>query len=64
MICANCKRPIVGSDGGSESSVYSPDRAFILCEPCWLQENAEIDREGTNDLPQRVKRYADSAASP
>lgn len=57
MRCANCKQTIAEPDCGSESSVYSPYQSFTLCEPCWLEEDAEIDTKGTNELPHRIARY-------
>lgn len=57
-ICANCKSLIWSNDPDGVSSLYSPDQEFILCEPCWLAEEAEIERRGTNDIPELVAHYA------
>jgi hypothetical protein len=40
-----------------ESSVYSPNRRFLLCEYCGQNEEAMIDQKGCNDLPELIKLY-------
>lgn len=61
--CANCGCFIGERMADGLSSVYSPDRAFRLCEPCWLEEDAEIERQGTNDLPHLRERYEANVAN-
>lgn len=56
-MCARCRcRVNPDRDCLGESGIYSPDRAFTLCEPCFLEEDEEISREG-NNLPQRLEMY-------
>jgi hypothetical protein len=55
-VCASCGRLLTNCADGV-SSVYSPDQQFMLCEPCWLEEDAEIEARGTNDLPERIHQY-------
>ena len=57
-MCARCRiRVDQLRDCLGESSIYSPNRAFTLCEPCFLEEEQEIDAQGSNDLPQRIEMY-------
>jgi hypothetical protein len=39
------------------SSLYSPNKGYILCVSCFENENELIDEKGTNDIPQEVARY-------
>lgn len=39
------------------SSLYSPDREYVLCEPCFEDEEALIDASGSNDHPEIVAAY-------
>jgi hypothetical protein len=57
--CACCREEI--SDGATTgvSGLYNPGpRRFLLCEPCWLEEEDLVDETGTNNHPDRVARYA------
>lgn len=57
-MCARCRRPVDQfKDCLGESGLYSPNRAFTLCEQCFLDEELEIDRAGTNDIPERLDEY-------
>ena len=57
-MCARCRiRVDQLRDCLGESGIYSPNRAFTLCEPCSLEEEQEIDVQGGNDLPQRIEMY-------
>lgn len=58
-MCARCRRAVhYLKDCLGESSIYSPTgRAFTLCEKCWMDEDLEIDRAGTNDIPERLDEY-------
>ena len=55
--CARCGCYLPWGVTTGVSSLYSPHREFTLCEPCFFDEEAEIDREGTNDLPDTLRRY-------
>lgn len=57
-ICARCGRAIKEGECTGESQLYSPRRAFILCEPCWLKEDAEVEEAGTNNLPDLLATYS------
>ena len=61
--CADCGCFIRDGEADGLSSLYSPDQGFRLCEPCWLDEDAEIEKAGTNDIPERVARYAHAVAN-
>lgn len=57
-MCARCRKPVNPiRDCLGESGLYSPNRAFTLCEQCFLDEDLEIDRAGTNDIPERIDEY-------
>lgn len=58
-MCARCRMRVDQiRDCLGESGIYSPTgRAFTLCEQCFLDEDAEIDRAGTNDIPERLDEY-------
>ena len=56
-MCARCRKPLRWEDCQGESGLYSPNRTFTLCEPCFLQEDAEIDAKGMNDIPNRIEEY-------
>ena len=58
-MCSRCRRSVDQfRDCLGESGIYSPTgRAFTLCEQCWEDENLEIDRAGTNDIPERLDEY-------
>lgn len=61
-VCASCKGWRGSRSASGESQLYSPNRPFILCEPCWLDEDDMVDEAGTNDLPDVLARYAGRAA--
>jgi len=57
-MCARCRKPVDQiRDCLGESGLYSPRRAFTLCEQCFLDEELEIDRVGTNNIPERIDEY-------
>lgn len=56
MICANCRCDLTRAKSTGESGLYSPNRAFDLCEPCFLEEDRLIDEQG-NNIPERLERY-------
>jgi hypothetical protein len=54
-ICPRChKRTLNRADCG-ESGLYGSQH--IICEPCFHDEDKEIDEKGTNDLPETLRRY-------
>lgn len=57
-MCARCRIKVDQiRDCLGESGIYSPNRAFTLCEPCFEEEDREIDAAGTNTLPERIEMY-------
>lgn len=56
-ICAGCRVSLRYEDCQGESGLYSPNRAFTLCEPCFLAEDKEIDDRGSNEWPERIEQY-------
>jgi hypothetical protein len=57
-ICPNCSTPITSITPTGESALYSPGKAFILCEPCFFAEDDAIEAAGTNVIPKLIKKYA------
>lgn len=55
--CARCCKSMRYGDASGESQVFSPTRAFELCEPCWLKEDAEIEANGSNKIPELLAMY-------
>lgn len=59
--CANCCEWIGDRDTTGVSGLYNPGpTSFLLCEPCWLEEEDLVDTSGTNNHPERVKRYGEN----
>ena len=54
-ICPRCKLRVLDHSDYGESAIYGS--MHRLCVPCFLDEDAEIDREGTNNLPKTLKSY-------
>jgi hypothetical protein len=55
QVCPRCKLLVDLNGEYGESQIYRS--MHRLCIPCFEEEDAEIDREGTNDLPERLKSY-------
>lgn len=56
-MCARCRiRVDQLKDCLGESGMYSPNRAFTLCEQCFIEEDDEMNLHG-NDLPERIELY-------
>jgi hypothetical protein len=57
MICANCEQSFDEHKATGVSSLYNPEGPdILLCERCFLEEDALIDRRG-NNLLERLKHY-------
>ena len=57
-MCARCRIKVNPDlDCLGESGIYSPGRAFTLCEPCFLEEDEECNGDRGNDLPERIELY-------
>lgn len=57
-MCARCRKRVdQNRDCLGESGLYSPNRAFTLCEQCFLDEELEINGAGTNTIPERIEEY-------
>jgi hypothetical protein len=55
LVCPRCKQRVLDRGSYGESAIYGSQHR--LCNPCWDNEQSEIDREGTNDLPTTLMRY-------
>lgn len=55
LVCPRCKRRCLNKADYGESALYRS--RHLLCVGCWHDEDAEIDREGTNDLPITLRSY-------
>ncbi|ABF71343.1 p095 [Rhizobium phage 16-3] len=53
--CARCKVHFRDVRSSGSSSLYGSDHT--LCEPCFFAEDAQIDEEGTNNLPDTLASY-------
>lgn len=57
-MCARCRiRVDQLRDCLGESGLYSPNRAYTLCDPCFEEEDCEIEAQGSNNLPERIEMY-------
>lgn len=59
-MCARCRQGLRGGQSTGESGLYSPGRAFTLCEPCFFAEEEETEDRGTNNLPDRLEQYREN----
>jgi hypothetical protein len=59
MRCANCSGYLSERDCTGDSSLYNHGDGigYMLCEPCFLEEDELIDEKGTNDIPDRRAHY-------
>ncbi len=55
LICPRCKQRVLDRRSYGESAIYGSRHR--LCVPCFHEEDAEIDHEGTNDLPATLASY-------
>lgn len=55
LTCPRCKLPRLDRNDYGESAIYKSRHR--LCVICFHEEDAEIDREGTNNLPETLKGY-------
>jgi hypothetical protein len=57
-MCARCRIKVdPDRDCLGESGIYSPNRAFTLCEPCFIEEDVETCGDRGNNLPERIELY-------
>lgn len=60
--CDNCRSIVPATDDEPvcESIAYAPNvrPSYDLCPGCSRDEEAEEERIGSNEMPERVKRYA------
>lgn len=57
-MCARCRiRVDQDRDCLGESGIYSPNRAFTLCESCFIEEDVETAGDRGNNLPERIELY-------
>jgi hypothetical protein len=50
-----CKQRCLNPRSYGESALYRSRHR--ICVECFHEEDAEIEREGTNNLPERLKAY-------
>lgn len=58
LTCPRCKQRVLNLDDCGESAIYRS--RHLICVPCFHDEDAEIDREGGNDLPKTLAAYGHS----
>ena len=56
-ICCACGHQIRFPEPEWESSLYSNGVKYLLCEPCGFTEEREINRAGTNNIPELLATY-------
>lgn len=58
-VCANCRCDIRNARSLGESAIYQrgDSEPIDLCEPCFHKEDAFIEEQGTNDLPDVLQQY-------
>ena len=57
-MCARCRVKVdPDRDCLGESGLYSPNRAFTLCEPCFEEEYTETNGDRGNNIPERIEMY-------
>ena len=54
-ICPRCKQRVLDRNDCGESSLYRS--RHLICNPCFHAEDAQIEQEGTNDLPLVLASY-------
>ena len=57
MKCVRCKEIIPDNACTGESGIYMSQDYHVLCEPCFWDEDTEIEAKGTNDLPDTLNIY-------
>jgi hypothetical protein len=55
--CPRCSNLIHRGEATDESAIYGSHNIPDLCEPCFLDEEVEIESAGTNDLPETLEWY-------
>jgi hypothetical protein len=55
LICPRCKQKCLNRSDYGESALYRSQHR--VCVPCFHAEDAEIDWEGTNNLPETLRSY-------
>lgn len=53
--CPRCKTYKLNQNSYGESQIYRSKHR--LCMPCWDDEDAEVERKGTNNLPETLNAY-------
>jgi hypothetical protein len=56
-VCPRCRCLMHRGATVGESSIYGSHDVGDLCEPCFFEEDEEIEREGTNNLPKTLEFY-------
>ncbi len=57
VYCPRCSNKIFIGQPTGESQIYRSHGIPDLCEPCWMDEDDEIELAGTNDLPETLAWY-------
>lgn len=58
--CARCGKWMKYGETEGESGIYSPHKSYTLCEPCFFDEDAQIEEAGTNNLPDTLAKYEEN----
>lgn len=58
--CPRCSNMIRRGDARGESAIYGSHDIPDLCEPCFFDEDQEIELSGTNHLPETLAWYREN----
>lgn len=61
--CPRCCAYIPERATVGESAIYQSHDVSDLCEPCFFDEDREIEDRGTNNLPDTLERYRQNMRS-
>lgn len=54
-VCPRCKQRCLDRRSYGESAIYRSRHR--ICMPCFEDEDAQIERDGTNNLPETLAKY-------
>ena len=58
--CPRCCQPIYEGQTTGISGIYKSHGVRDLCEPCFLDEDRQIEDTGTNNLPETLLTYREN----
>jgi hypothetical protein len=55
--CVRCRQDLTHVTATGEPAIYQTPRNYTLCEPCFFDEDMEIEKKGGNNLPDTLATY-------